>query len=105
MKILITGSAGFIGFHLTVALLKKGFEVVGIDNINNYYDVNLKYGRLNETGIEHTEILWNKELQSSRYKKYRFVMLNLEDKDELMALCNRKSFDVIVNLAAQGGVR
>ncbi|MET0636781.1 MAG: NAD-dependent epimerase [Chitinophagaceae bacterium] len=105
MKALVTGSAGFIGFHLCMALIKDGHEVVGIDNINNYYDVELKYDRLNETGIERTEILWNKEVTSYRYPAYRFVMLNLEDKDELIALCKREKFDVMINLAGQAGVR
>ena len=56
MKILITGTAGFIGFHLTVQLLKRGAQVIGLDNINDYYDVDLKFGRLNETGINKTNI-------------------------------------------------
>lgn len=105
MKILVTGSAGFIGFHLTSALLNLGHEVVGLDNINDYYDVDLKYARLNENGIERTEILWNKEVWSYQNVKYRFIMLNLEDKDELFRLCRKERFDVIVNLAAQAGVR
>ena len=105
MKVLITGSAGFIGFHLTVALLKNGHEVVGIDNINDYYDVNLKYGRLVESGIEPDLINWNTEVQSTQYKLYRFIKMNLEDKNELMAVCRHNDFDVVINLAAQAGVR
>ena len=59
MKILVTGTAGFIGFHLAKKLLERGDEVVGIDNINNYYDVNLKYGRLKELGIDREEVKSN----------------------------------------------
>ncbi len=55
MKILITGTAGFIGYHLAKKLLERGDEVVGLDNINDYYDVNLKYARLNELGIDRNE--------------------------------------------------
>ncbi|SHF39378.1 NAD-dependent epimerase [Flavisolibacter ginsengisoli] len=105
MKILITGSAGFIGFHVTIALLKQGHEVLGIDNINEYYDINLKYHRLLESGIERIKISWNKEVHSNKYDHYSFVRLNLEDKQELMAICKRINFDAIINLAAQAGVR
>lgn len=105
MKILVTGSAGFIGFFLTKRLLEEGQEVVGLDNINSYYDVNLKYGRLTESGIDRAKIAWNKEVQSYLYPRYRFVRMNLEDKEALMALCQKESFDIIVNLAAQAGVR
>jgi UDP-glucuronate 4-epimerase len=65
MKILVTGSAGFIGFHLTKKLLERGDEVVGIDNINNYYDVNLKYARLAETAIDKIAENWNKRIAST----------------------------------------
>lgn len=105
MKVLITGSAGFIGFHLTVALLKAGHEIVGIDNLNDYYDVNLKYDRLTESGIDQSQIKWNKEVTSTRYKSYRFIGLNLEDKAALLSICRRNDFDAVVNLAAQAGVR
>ena len=104
-KILITGTAGFIGFHLANALLERGDEVVGIDNINDYYDVNLKYARLAEAGIARDDIDWGKVAKSTKYEKYRFIRMNLEDREELMDLCAREKFDVIVNLAAQAGVR
>ncbi len=77
MKILVTGTAGFIGFHLAKKLLERGDEVVGIDNINDYYDVNLKYGRLKELGIDHTKIEENKPLASSTFPKHTFVKLDL----------------------------
>jgi UDP-glucuronate 4-epimerase len=105
MKILVSGSAGFIGFHLTIALLKNGCEVIGIDNINEYYDVKLKYRRLKECGIEKKEIIWFKETRSHIFSNYLFVRLNLEDKPELLELCERHRPDVFVNLAAQAGVR
>ena len=105
MKVFLTGSAGFIGFHVTVALLKNGHEVVAIDNINDYYDVNLKYARLSETGIEMSEIKWNKEVNSFKYPLHRFIQLNLEDKNELMRIFRENHFDVVINLAAQAGVR
>lgn len=104
-KILVTGTAGFVGFFLAKRLLAEGFEVYGIDNINDYYDVNLKYGRLRETGIDPDQLEWHKEITSSKYPGYRFMRINLEDKKELAELCAREKFDVIVNLAAQAGVR
>jgi UDP-glucuronate 4-epimerase len=105
MKVLVTGSAGFIGFFLIQQLLERGDEVVGLDNLNEYYDVNLKYARLAESGIERGSIMWNKEVRSQKFKNYRFIRLNLEDKEELAALCKREKFESIVNLAAQAGVR
>ena len=68
MKILVTGTAGFIGFHLAKRLLERGDKVVGIDNINDYYDINLKYGRLNELGIDRATIEENKLISSKKYK-------------------------------------
>lgn len=105
MKILITGTAGFIGFHLARRLVQKGFEVVGLDNINNYYDVNLKYERLNESGIVKEEIVYNKLVKSRRLPRYQFIQLNLEDEKNLELLFKKENFDCVCNLAAQAGIR
>lgn len=104
-KFLVTGTAGFIGFHIANALLEKGDEVVGLDNINDYYDVNLKYARLNEAGIRRDEVDWHKLVQSDRYPAYRFIRMNLEDKAGIMELFRDERFDYVIHLAAQAGVR
>ena len=105
MKIFITGTAGFIGFHLAKRLLSDGYEVVGLDNINDYYDVRLKYARLKETGIDESEIGYGKLTPSATHEKYRFVKANLEDREFLENLFASEKFDRVVNLAAQAGVR
>lgn len=105
MKILITGTAGFIGFHLTKILLERGDIVIGLDNINDYYSVNLKFARLKETGIEKEEIKWDKLVQSNKHKNYKFVRINLEDREKIFQLFKNEKFDKVVNLAAQAGVR
>ncbi|MFT7900760.1 NAD-dependent epimerase [Tenacibaculum ascidiaceicola] len=106
MKILVTGAAGFIGFHLSQKLLELGHVVVGIDNINDYYDVNLKYARLKKLGVERKSAeIYYKEITSSTNEKFKFIRLNLEDKKELFQLFTTESFDVVCNLAAQAGVR
>lgn len=105
MKILVTGTAGFIGHALAKKLLERGDEVIGIDNINDYYDVNLKYARLADTGISTDTIDYNKPVISTTYPKYTFVKLALEDKKNLNALLAGKSIDAVCNLAAQAGVR
>lgn len=104
-KTLITGTAGFIGFHLAKKLLDRGDEVVGLDSINDYYDIRVKYGRLEQTGIEKSDIGYNKIVQSSKYPSYRFIQLKLEDANAINALFEREQFDTVVNLAAQAGVR
>lgn len=105
MKILVTGTAGFIGHTLAKKLLERGDEVIGIDNINDYYDVNLKFARLADTGISTDMIDYNKPVISTTYPKYTFVKLALEDKENLNALIAEKSIDAVCNLAAQAGVR
>jgi UDP-glucuronate 4-epimerase len=105
MKILVTGSAGFIGFHLAKRLLERGDTVVGIDNINDYYDTNLKYARLTETGIGREAEKWHTKVQSATFPNYSFVRMNLEDRDEIMKLFAEENFDKVCNLAAQAGVR
>jgi UDP-glucuronate 4-epimerase len=90
MKILVTGAAGFIGFHLTNYLLRQGETVVGIDNLNNYYDVSLKQARL-------------EQLQPN--KLFTFAHLELADPQGIDKLFTEHEFDVVVNLAAQAGVR
>ena len=107
MKILVTGAAGFIGFHLSKRLLDQGHQVVGIDNINDYYDINLKYARLNELGIQRAdaEVFLNNATGLLYNHNFEFVRMNLEDRIELPKLFKEKKFDVVCNLAAQAGVR
>ena len=105
MKILITGTAGFIGFHLAKRLIEEGHDIVGIDNINDYYDTQLKFDRLAVTGIIRDAVHWHREVQSEAYPNYRFIRMSVESKGELMSLCHREKFDIILHLAAQAGVR
>ena len=90
MKILVTGTAGFIGSRLAERLLERGEQVIGIDNLNDYYDVNLKKDRL-------------EQLES--FSDFQFYKIDLHDKDALTAPFKKQPFDVVVNLAAQAGVR
>ena len=110
MKILVTGTAGFIGSHLAQKLIERGDEVIGLDNINNYYDIRVKYGRLERAGIiesleEGENIEYNKLLTSNKNSNYKFIKLNLEDKQNLDKLFETEQFDAVCNLAAQAGVR
>ena len=105
MKILVSGSAGFIGYFLTKRLLERGDEVVGVDNINDYYDTKLKYGRLNELGIDKDEIQCSNKAVSAKYKKHHFYRVDLCDKSSIDEIFEQHNFDSVVNLAAQAGVR
>ena len=105
MKILVTGTAGFIGFHLAGRLMATADTVIGLDSINNYYDIDIKFARLAQHGIEKNEISYNVIVQSTSRPNYSFIQLQLEDKTNLDALFSLHHFDVVVNLAAQAGVR
>jgi len=103
-KILVTGAAGFIGFHLCRSLLKDGYEVLGIDNINNYYDVNLKYARLKELGISKSNSKF-KIQNSTLQKRFRFCKIDISDRESLSEVFKEFAPNKVVNLAAQAGVR
>lgn len=106
MKILVTGAAGFIGFHTVRRLAERGDEIVGFDNINDYYAVELKHARLAESGIGDAASLAGHTLvQSSLYSNYRFVRADLGDKAFVDSLFAAEKFDAVIHLAAQAGVR
>ena len=111
MKILVTGAAGFIASKIMAMLSARGDEVVGLDNINDYYDVRLKYGRLWENGFRYpdggvfTELPFGNMLESSTLAGARFVRMDLADKESIDKLFAAEKFDKVVNLAAQAGVR
>ena len=106
MKILVTGAAGFIGFHTCLKLVSQGHEVYGIDNINDYYDPQLKFDRLNELGFNEVESkLFKNEVQSAKFNSLRFSRIDLVEHDSIDNLFKQEQFEVVCNLAAQAGVR
>lgn len=107
MKILVTGAAGFIGSKISFLLAERGDEVIGIDNINDYYDVRLKHGRLAELGIlaDNNDFAWKKVYKSGKFPTLSFIRMGIEDKDAVDQLFDKYRFDKVINLAAQAGVR
>lgn len=103
MQILVTGCAGFIGYHLSKALATRGIEIYGIDSLNHYYDIALKKGRLSECGISPAE--YGHEYTSAQYSNYKFSQIDLCDKENLDKIFRANHFDGVINLAAQAGVR
>lgn len=105
MKILVTGAAGFIGNAVAKKLLESNHLIVGLDNINSYYEPSLKFGRLATLGIAENSVSWNKFTDSSIYDNFRFLRMNIEDESSLLQLMDNEKFDIVIHLAAQAGVR
>lgn len=103
-KILVTGTAGFIGFHVANRLILEGHQVIGLDVINDYYDVNLKFGRLEHHGVSK-DLIYNQLVTSEKHPNYQFIQLDLADHDHVVTFMESQKFDYVVNLAAQAGVR
>jgi UDP-glucuronate 4-epimerase len=106
MKILVTGAAGFIGMHLIQALVKDEINVVGIDNLNDYYDVSLKEDRLRNLGID---LINNEKVASAfvstRFPDFKFYLADITNRIAIEKIFEFEQFDIVVNLAAQAGVR
>jgi UDP-glucuronate 4-epimerase len=103
MKILVTGAGGFIGYHLTKRLLLDNNNVCGLDNFNEYYDVKLKFSRVEQLGINKNELIYNKLIDN--HVNLKFIKLDIKDRTNLQTLFENEKFDIVVNLAAQAGVR
>lgn len=105
-KILVTGAAGFIGFHLCKKLAQSGSHIIGLDNINDYYSVNLKFDRLIELGISKIDSQkWGEKITSKVFSNFDFIRMNLEDRVGMEKIFNEYNFDAVINLGAQAGVR
>jgi UDP-glucuronate 4-epimerase len=106
MKILVTGAAGFIGFHTCIQLLKEHHVVIGIDNLNDYYEIHLKLDRLKELGISLNDDLRILQIVESRiYTEFQFINLDITHSDQILSLMRKEKFDLVLLLAAQAGVR
>ena len=105
MKILVTGAAGFIGFHICQKLAESGHTIVGIDNLNNYYDVDLKWDRLKVLGFQRSSVTQTEIITSEHYSALSFQKIDICDDDAMTKLFDSHHFDVVCHLAAQAGVR
>ena len=107
MKILVTGAAGFIGFHLVKNLVSSipKSTIFGIDNINNYYDVDLKYSRLNQLGYDKSNISCEKFSHSRRHENFQFLKCDITDEKKINEIFRLNKFEIVIHLAAQAGVR
>ena len=106
MTILVTGAAGFIGYHLSKSLLKANHRVIGVDSINDYYSVDLKYARLKDLGVAEVDAsIDGLECSSELYPNFSFVKVDLADNTAVEKLFTRTTFDKVCHLAAQAGVR
>ncbi|MEX0679800.1 MAG: NAD-dependent epimerase [Balneolales bacterium] len=105
MHILVTGAAGFIGYHLSRRLLEEGHRVTGLDNINDYYTPTLKYGRLAGLGISRRKIAGGRATESRTFPGFRFFKMDLQDGEGVGNLFAGSGFDAVAHLAAQAGVR
>lgn len=105
MKVLVTGAAGFIGAALVKALVTEVHEVVGIDNINDYYAQSIKYARLTDAGIDTSTIAEGQSVMSTHSPRHQFVKMDLTDRVAMHRLFATHHFDAVCNLAGQAGVR
>jgi len=105
MRILVTGTAGFIGMHVARRFLERGHQVLGIDSINDYYDPALKFSRLRQLGIGIEAETWGVRAVSTKFPGLSFIRTRLEDRSAMEAIFGLEGFDRVVNLAAQAGVR
>jgi len=104
-NILVTGTAGFIGFHLTKRLSDEGYKVIGLDNINDYYSTDLKYDRLNQLGFLKESLTDDELIESTSKENLFFIKTDLENKSTIDSLFENEDLDYVINLAAQAGVR
>ncbi len=106
-KILVTGAAGFIGFHLCKRLLLESHEVWGLDNLNDYYDVNLKLSRLSELGVDQNELTVanSTPVKSSSFESFTFLKTDLSNRRSIREIFDSTNFDLVIHLGAQAGVR
>lgn len=104
MKILVTGSAGFIGHFVAKRLAEANHKVIGVDNLNDYYDVNLKLARLHQAGFEREDVIKG-EAESLIYSNYKFLLNDISDGFATSKIFRENKFDLVCHLAAQAGVR